>query len=297
MSGDQASAVFLAVETGGTKILGRLASATGEVLDEARWTTTTPKAACDVIVAFARGAAPAGSVLTGVGLAAFGPLVLDPGDPDCGRLLATTKPGWTHSNLRRELHARLGAPVRVDTDVNAAALAELKLGAGQGVPSLAYLTVGTGIGGGLATSAGVLQGAMHPEVGHLRLVRRPDDQLASVCRFHDDCAEGLAAGPALAARLSGEPMALRPEVQALTADYLAQLAVSLVLTWSPHRLVLGGGVGAAPGMLAAVRAAFGSALGGYGVGPAARESAFIVAPRLANAGLEGAMLMATTTRV
>ena len=281
----------LGIETGGTKILARLTSVDGEILDDARWPTTTPQAAEDLIVAFVE-QATSPTRLTGIGLAAFGPLVVDRRNPDHGLMLPTSKPGWTGSNLGRGLSRRLDAPVLIDTDVNAAALAELTLGAGRGLPSLAYLTVGTGIGGGLATTMGVLKGAMHPEVGHMRLVRAQDDTEASACPFHSDWAEGLAAGPALAARLRGETLDGHPEVVERVADYIAQLAVSLVLTWSPHRIAIGGGVGAASGMIAAVRSAFKLALGSYGVGAAARAEDFIVSPILADAGLEGALLLA-----
>ncbi len=279
----------LAVETGGTKILARLVGDDDAVLAETRWATGAPEAAADAIVAFAQD-----HPITAIGLAAFGPLVVDPDQPDHGRMLATAKPGWTGSNLRLALATQLGAPALVDTDVNAAALAELKLGAGRGLPSLAYLTVGTGIGAGLATSAGTLKGALHPELGHIRLVRPADDAFASRCPFHADCAEGLAAGPAVAARLAGAQLADRPEIAALVADYVAQVAVTLVLAWAPHRIVIGGGVGAAPGLLDRVRWAFGRALSAYGASPVTRDPDFIVAPVLANAGLEGALLMAKT---
>jgi fructokinase len=286
----------LGVETGGTKILARLTSTDGEILADGRWPTTTPQAAADAIVAFVGQARPSAR-LEGVGLAAFGPLLVDPQDPDQGLMLPTTKSGWTGSNLRLALSRRLDAPVRVDTDVNAAALAELAMGAGKGLPSLAYLTVGTGIGGGLATTTGTLRGALHSEVGHLRVVRAHSDALISTCPFHADCAEGLAAGPALAERLCGARLDSRPEVAGLVADYVAQLAVSLVLAWSPHRIAIGGGVGTACGMLEAVRSAFVRALGSYGVGPAPRAEDFIVRPVLADAGLEGALLMAAQAEI
>lgn len=281
----------LAVETGGTKILARLTDDDGRHLAQARWPTTTPQAAADAIVAFVRDAVPKSASLT-VGMAAFGPLLVDPRQPDRGRMLATTKPGWTGSNLRLDLARRLGAQVLVDTDVNAAAVAELELGAGRGLPSLAYLTVGTGIGAGLATGAGTLKGALHPEIGHLRLARQAHDDFVSLCPFHTDCAEGLAAGPALAARLAGSSLEARPDVAATVAGYLAQLAMTLVLAWAPHRIVIGGGVGTAPGMLDEIRRTFARALGAYGVGPAARDPNFITGPQLADAGLEGALLLA-----
>lgn len=282
----------LGVETGGTKILARMVADDGAVLADGRWPTTTPQAAAEAIIAFVHRSAPARQTLSAIGMAAFGPLRVDPTGPDHGRMLATAKPGWTDSNLRLDLATRLGVAVQVDTDVNAAALAELAIGAGRGLSSLAYLTVGTGIGAGLATTRGTLTGALHPEVGHIRVVRREDDTFICACPFHTDCAEGLAAGPAIAARLAGASLDERPQVAAIVADYIAQLAIVLVLTWAPHRIVIGGGVGSAPGMLKQIRAAFTRALGAYGLAPCVREPDFIAPTSLADAGLEGALLMA-----
>jgi fructokinase len=155
---------------------------------------------------------------------------------------ATSKSGWIDSNLRARLQEQLGVPVAVDTDVNAAAIAEQRLGAGASLPSVAYVTVGTGIGAGLAIGGQSLKGALHPEAGHIRLVRRPDDQAPSTCPFHADCAEGLVSGPALRRRLGeGHDLADNPALVELVADYLGQLAAALVLVWSPHRIVWGGG--------------------------------------------------------
>ncbi len=289
---------WLGIETGGTKIVARLVSAQGVTRAERRWATTTPAAASRDLTAFVAETDETQDPLTAVGMAAFGPLLIDPHHPDYGRMLDTAKPGWTGSNLRADLTRALGVPVAIDTDVNAAALAERAQGAARGCPSVAYVTIGTGIGAGLASATGALHGAMHPEIGHLRLVRRPGDATPSTCPFHADCAEGLAAGPAVALRLGpDETLADRPDVRELIADYVAQLCAAIVLAWSPHRIVVGGGVGAAPMMLAAVRAAYADAFGGYGVGPVAGADDFIRSAALEHAGLDGAILMARTTAV
>lgn len=282
---------FVAVETGGTKILCRVVDGDGRKLAEQRWPTTTPEAAADSIVEFVAAALPPGVRVAGAGIAAFGPLVINPLSPHCGLMLETTKPGWSGSNLRAALAVRLGAPVAVDTDVNAAALAEQSI-AGSHLGSLAYLTVGTGIGGGLASGAGTLRGALHPEVGHIRLTRAPGDTAASTCPFHDDCAEGLAAGPAIGRRLAGAALAESPVVMALVADYIAQLVAVLVLVWSPHRIVLGGGVMNTPGLIAAIDTALRRGMGSYGAGTALAAPDFLAPASFAHAGLEGAVLMA-----
>ncbi len=284
---------WLAIETGGTKIVARALAVNGMVMASGRWPTTTPEAALTDLVTFARSLDVTTDPLGAVGIAAFGPILIDAAGLEYGKMLATAKPGWTGSNLRAELDNTLNIPVAVDTDVNAAATAERELGAGQGCTSVAYVTIGTGIGAGLATATGTLRGALHPEIGHLRIVRRRGDTVPSTCPFHDDCAEGLAAGPAVAQRLgTGETLIAREDVRDLTAGYIAQLLVAIVLAWSPHRIVIGGGIGSAPSMLAAIRSAFAAAVRGYGIGPAAIAADFIRPAMLEDAGLEGALLIA-----
>lgn len=286
-------AYLAGIETGGTKILARLCDIAGGIIAEGKWTTGTAGQAADDLHNFLASAVPSDGRLAAIGIAAFGPLIIDPDSPDYGQMQATTKAGWTGSNLRRALHERLGAPVAVETDVNAAAIAEQELGAGSGLPSVAYVTVGTGIGAGLFHRGRSLAGAMHPEVGHLRLTRRADDDIPSICPFHPDCAEGLVSGPAVRRRLgNGRELADDRLLLELVADYLGQLAAALVLAWSPHRIVWGGGViGAAP-MIDAIEASMRSSLGGYGVGPAAGQKGFCVPAALEHAGLEGALLIA-----
>lgn len=281
------------IETGGTKILARICEIdSGRTVAEDRWETGSPEKAIDDLAGFLT-ELPDGAALAGVGLAAFGPLIVDPAASDYGRMLATSKPGWTGSNLRSELERRMGVPVSVDTDVNAAAIAEQQLGAGEGLPSVAYVTVGTGIGAGLAIDGKSLKGALHPEVGHLRLTRLPGDEMASTCPFHADCAEGLVSGRAVRSRL-GEGRSLVDDVAVIeiVAAYLGQLAAALVLAWSPHRIVWGGGViGAAP-LTDLIGSNLREALGGYGVGAAVTRPDFCVPAALEHAGLEGALLMA-----
>jgi fructokinase len=281
------------IETGGTKILARLGNREdGSVLAERRWQTGSAARAADDLVNFLSEAAGDGG-LVAVGMAAFGPLIVDPASPDYGEVQSTNKVGWSGSNLRSELQSRLSVPVAVDSDVNAAAVAEQALGAGMGLPSVAYVTVGTGIGAGLAVDGIGLKGAIHPEAGHLPVLRHPNDREPSVCRFHANCAEGLASGPAVRRRL-GESGSLAddPALMDLLGDYLGQLAMSLVLAWSPCRIVWGGGViGAAP-LVPLIETRLRGLLGGYGVGPAVQQPGFCVPAELGNAGLEGAMIMA-----
>lgn len=285
--------VFAGIETGGTKIVARIVAADGRALADGRWRTSTPQAALEDLSAFIAEAVGAQRRLAGIGIAAFGPLVRDARSGDYGRILNTPKPGWTGSNLRAGLAARFAVPVAIDTDVNAAARAEWQRGAGRGVRSLAYVTVGTGIGGGLVVEGRPLPGALHPEIGHIRLSRRTRDRVGSVCPFHENCVEGLASGPAVARRLGVErALADEPAVLGLVADYLGDLAATLVLSWSPERIVWGGGVIATPQLLERLRSALSEALSGYGVGDAVSAADFCVRAALEDSGLEGALLMA-----
>jgi fructokinase len=282
------------VETGGTKILACLRElVSGETIAEGKWATSSADRAAEDLLGFLTSQVPHDGRLAAVGMAAFGPLIVDPDSADYGQMQATTKPDWAGSNLRRAIETRLNVPVVVDTDVSAAAIAEQELGAGTGLPSIAYVTVGTGIGAGLAYRGRSLVGALHPEAGHLRLVRRGGDDVPSVCPFHHDCAEGLVSGPVVRRRLAkGTELADDPQLIELVTEYLGQLAAGLVLAWSPNRIVWGGGViGAAP-LLEAIEDAMRKSLGGYGVSPVVDQPDFCVAAKLENAGLEGAILMA-----
>jgi fructokinase len=285
--------VFAAIETGGTKILARLVDEQGRAFADGRWPTTTPEQALEHLAGFIAGAIPADRVLGAIGIAAFGPVVRDARARDYGRILDTPKPGWAGANLRAQLAARFAVPVAIDTDVNAAACAEWQHGAGQGVRSLAYVTVGTGIGGGLVIEGRPLEGALHPEIGHIRLARADGDRAPSACPFHGDCVEGLASGPAIARRLkTGQPLGDDPATCELAADYLGQLAATLVLAWSPQRIVWGGGVMQTAGLLARLRQTMSRSLAGYGVGESVGHPEFCAVAALEHAGLEGAVLMA-----
>jgi fructokinase len=280
------------IETGGTKILARISDLEGKVVANGRWATGSADTAFGELVEFLGREAGEGK-LAAIGMAAFGPVITDPASPDYGQVQPTPKPGWSGANLRAKLEVRFGIPVDIDSDVNAAAIAEQAIGAGKGLPSVAYVTVGTGIGAGLAINGHSLRGVMHPEGGHLPIIRRPDDGMPSVCRFHESCAEGLVSGPALNRRLGeGRKLSEDPAVTDLAANYLGQLAASLARAWSPHRIVWGGGAIAEASLTPLIEKAMSAAINGYGVGPAVVQPGFCAPAALADAGLEGALMIA-----
>ena len=253
-----AEPIIAGVELGGTKAIAVLAQGR-RVLAEERRPTREPAATLPEMAALVAGWARDHPVAA-LGIAAFGPL-----DLAAGRVARTVKPGWSGADLVGPF-ARLGLPVALDTDVNAAALAEHRWGAGVGEPVLAYLTIGTGLGGGVLVDGRAVHGAMHPELGHLTLRRATGDGFAGACAFHGDCVEGLVSGPALAARFgrTAPPFDPADPRWAAAAFDLGQLFAALVLTVSPTRILVGGGVGLGePAFVAAAARAAAGPLAGY----------------------------------
>lgn len=222
-----------------------------------------------------------------LGVASFGPCDPDPDSPNYGRIAATPKPGWAGTDVLGQLRAAFGElPMAFDTDVNAAALAEWHAH-GRGARSLLYVTVGTGIGGGVIVRGRPLLGAVHPEMGHQRL---PDSPTAGTCPFHGDCWEGVAAGPAIAVREGRPARDLPPDHPGwrTEADLLAVGLANLALVLSCDRIVLGGGIGAQPHLHALVRPRLVEALAAYIPPPA------LVPPALgSSSGVIGALALAT----
>lgn len=296
MSETSDMSLFAAIEAGGTKFVCAIGSARAGALRTVTVPTRDPDATFADVAAFFRDAAPAGSIAA-LGIGSFGPVDVDPRSPAHGRILATPKPGWEGTDMLARARAFLDVPMAIDTDVNAAALAESRAGTGE-VRHLAYVTVGTGIGVGLISDGRTVHGTGHPEAGHI-LVRRhaAHGAFAGVCPFHGDCLEGLASGPALRAAWGLAAEALPPEHPAweIEADYLAQLCMTLLLTTAPERIVLGGGVMRQGHLLPLIRGRTAQLLGGYVrnvSGPASLEHRIVAPACHEPSGLIGAFLLA-----
>jgi fructokinase len=295
----KAKPLFGAIEAGGTKFVCVAGYGPLEVPEGGRTVipTTTPGPTLAAVSEFFDGITRQHGTLAGIGIAAFGPVDLDTRSPTWGRILATPKPGWSDVSLVAPLE-RFGCPIVVDTDVNAAALAEARLGAGMGLGSLVYVTVGTGIGGGIFVADRTIKGLLHPEMGHIRVRRDSRDiDFAGVCPFHGDCLEGLASGPAVMARWHAHAGSL-PEphpAREILGDYLGQLAATVALMVSCERIVFGGGVVSGGRLLPYIRQSASRWLGGY-LPIEARAGGFerfIMAPGLGDsAGAAGAILLA-----
>ncbi len=236
--------------------------------------------------------------LAAIGIASFGPLDLDPRSETFGFVTSTPKPGWRFADLVGPVRRAFGCPVAVDTDVNGAALSEHRWGAAQGLDTFVYLTVGTGIGGGGLVHGRPMHGLVHPEMGHILIpFDRGREQHPGVCPYHGACLEGLASGPAMRARW-GQPAETLPadhEAWALEAHYLALGLANLVMTLSPERVVLGGGVMHQLALYPLIRQEVKALLNGYIQAPMIldRLDEYIVAPGLGDrAGVLGAIALA-----
>jgi fructokinase len=183
--------------------------------------------------------------LAGLGIGAFGPLDLNPHSRTYGYITSTPKPAWQDCDLAGMLVDATGtSDVSIDTDVNCAALAESLWGAGRGCDPLVYITLGTGIGGGVIVHGKPLHGLMHPEMGHLRGLHDPSDGFPGCCPSHGDCLEGLASGTAMARRWGRPAHELPPDHPAwrLETHYVALGLANIILTLSPRKIVVGGGL-------------------------------------------------------
>jgi fructokinase len=288
------------IEAGGSKFVCAVGTGPGDVRAEVRFPTTTPEATIGRAIDFLIGQEAAHGPLSAVGVASFGPLDPSPESPTYGFITTTPKPGWAHADFVGRLRARLACPIAFDTDVNAAALAEWRWGAGRGLGVLVYLTVGTGIGGGIAVNGRPLHGLVHPEMGHARPPRDPADRFAGVCPYHGDCLEGLSSGPAIERRWGAKAEDLPDDhpAWAMEAGYLAWEAANLACTVSPHRIVLGGGVMERASLFPRVRARTRELLAGYIRSPRIMGDidGYIVPPALGSrAGVLGAIALAIGT--
>ena len=284
-----------AIEAGGTKFV--LATGTGpdDLRDVERIPTTTTAETLARCVDYFQASQKKHGPLAALGIGTFGPAGVDPAAKDWGFITTTPKPGWQHADMAGPLGRALGVPVAFDTDVNAAGYGEWLWGAGRGCDGVLYLTIGTGIGGGIIISGRPLHGLLHPEMGHIRIPRPAAlAAFAGACPWHGDCLEGLASGPAIAARWGIAATDLPPEHPAweAEADCLAAACASFTCTLSPHRIILGGGVMDVPGLLAMVQKKTRALLNGYLQHPLITEGEYITAPGLGtHSGLLGALAL------
>jgi len=285
------------IEAGGTKFVCALGTGPDDIRAEIRFPTSTPEETLPKVITFFR-ECTSDDALAAVGIASFGPIDPLPSSPTFGYVTTTPKPGWAFVDFGGSVHRALGVPVGFDTDVNIAALGEHQWGAAQGLDTFIYLTVGTGLGGGGMANGQLIHGLMHPEIGHMRVPHdRERDPFAGCCPYHGDCWEGLCAGPAIEQRWGQRGEELPPDhpAWALEAEYLAYGVVNLIVTLSPQRIIMGGGVMEQRHLFPMIRERVQALLNGYIALPAITDQidSYIVPPKLgARAGVLGAIALA-----
>ncbi|MCL6605957.1 MAG: ROK family protein [Paenibacillus sp.] len=280
-----------AIEAGGTKFVCGIGNEQGEIIDRIHFPTEYPEPTLEQVIAYFRD-----NKVDSIGIGSFGPIDIERSSPTYGYVTTTPKPGWAGFDLLGTLKRIFHVPFGWDTDVNAAALGEATWGAAKGLDSCVYYTIGTGVGVGVYAEGKLIHGLIHPEGGHVLTRRHPDDHFEGVCPYHGDCLEGMAAGPALEARWNAKGFELPGDHQAwaFEAYYIAQALTGIILTVSPHKIILGGGVMKQSQLFPMVRDEVRRNLNGY---VSAKEvisdiDNYIVPPGLGdNAGLRGALAL------
>ena len=280
------------LEAGGTKMVMGLLDEKGGILRSGNCATRQPEETMQDILAFF-----ASERIDAMGIATFGPVDLREGSPTFGAITNTPKLAWRGYPLYDKIKEALSVPCGIDTDVNGAVLAEATFGAAKGLKNALYLTVGTGIGGGLLSEGRLVHGLIHPEWGHTLVAPHPEEPMQrGVCPYHAHCAEGYASGPAMQSRWAAPAQELPENHRAwdLQAYYLAQVCHNALMTVSPERILLGGGVMHQSSLYARIRTHLTALLGGYLSSPALQDmDSFITAPALyPDSGLIGGALLA-----
>lgn len=281
--------MIAAMELGGTKTVVAVGDSDGTLAEEFRFPTTTPEETLRQAVEwFSERGWP-----EVIGIAAFGPVRIDPKAADWGTMLATPKPHWGGFSITAALLAVFSrAKITLETDVNAACLAEARIGAAEGLENVAYVTIGTGIGAGILCDGRLLHGALHPEFGHIRVPRRLGDDFSGICPFHGDCLEGMASGPAIEKRWGKPAHELSPDHPAWETEawYLAHGIIGLLAIAPPQRVVIGGGVSQVEGLHEKTDTLVRELSGGYF--PAVNVAPYVVAPKHGQeSGIRGALML------
>ena len=252
--------MFGALEDGGTKMVCAIGDEFGKIQEQVSIKTTTPEETIPEILQWFK-AHP----VEALGIASFGPIDLNRNSKTYGYITTTPKLAWANFDLVGTVKRELHVPIGFDTDVNGSLLGEVTYGQAKGLKDAIYLTIGTGIGGGVMTNGKLLHGMLHPELGHMPMVVHPKDTYKGHCPFHGTCLEGMAAGPAIEERWGkkGSELADRQEVWELEAYYIGQALTTLILTLSPEMIILGGGVMHQQQLFPEIRAQVSSMLNGY----------------------------------
>ncbi len=252
--------LYGALEAGGTKMVCAIGDENGHILEQISIPTELPHETIPKIIDYFRA-----KEISALGIACFGPIDLNRQSETYGYILSTPKEGWRNYDIVGEIGSALGIPVGFDTDVNGSLLGEVTWGCARGLTDAIYLTIGTGIGGGVLSNGKLLHGMLHPELGHIMLPKSASDPGECVCPFHDSCLEGLASGPSIEKRWgkSGKELAGDSKVWELEAEYIGTALVNYCMTVSPQKIILGGGVMHQEQLFPLIRKVFKDKMAGY----------------------------------
>lgn len=291
---------FGGIEAGGTKFNCIIAKDPTHIIEEKVIPTTSPEITLKEVARFFKDSEKKHDIqISAMGIASFGPVILDSSDPAFGYIASTPKLRWQNTPVVGMLRRHFDIPFGFDTDVNGAALGEGKWGAGRGLSDFIYITIGTGIGAGIISHGAPIHGLIHPEVGHMLVRHDPNrDPFAGYCPFHGDCLEGMASGPAMSERWGIDTKDMPDDHPAwnLEAEYLAQAVHNLSLFYSPKRIIMGGGVMKKTGLIEKIRQLAQSSLNGYLHSSLITQDIdqYLVTPQLGDrAGSLGAVVLAT----
>lgn len=278
------------IEAGGTKFVCSVGTPELEIIKRVSFPTTTPSETLTLVIDFFQQYA---EELQAIGIGSFGPIDIHPASPTYGYITSTPKLAWKDFDFVGTMTEALHVPIAWTTDVNAAAYGEYVKGHGQGLSSIVYYTIGTGVGGGAIQQGQFIEGFSHPEMGHILVRQHPDDHFEGACPYHQNCLEGLAAGPAIEKRfgVKGQELPADHLYWEIEAYYIAQCAYTATLQLSPERIIFGGGVMQQEHMVQRVRVIFKDLLNDYVRTPDLAQ--YIVTPALANnAGTIGCFALA-----
>ena len=290
--------LFGSIEAGGTKFVLAAGNFPDRIVAEKTLRTRRPEETLDGVIKFFHDVESRHGPPAAFGVCCFGPVELRKDAPGYGHITKTPKENWSDTDILGPLAAAFSVPAGFDTDVNGAALGEARWGAARGLGSVLYVTVGTGIGGGMLAGGRPLHGLAHPEMGHIRVPHdTARDPFPGCCPYHGDCLEGLASGRAIELRWGREGRGLsdRPEVWELESRYLALGISNLILAFSPEIVILGGGVMEPGNLFPGIRKKVLEYLGGYCDSPRVTQGieTYIVPPGLGGrSGMAGGFVLA-----
>lgn len=279
-----------AIEAGGTKFVVGIVDESANVIERVEFPTTTPRETMKLVINYLKK-----QEFSAIGLGCFGPIDLKKTSNTYGYITSTPKVKWRNFDIVGRLKETFSCPIGFDTDVNVAALGELEYGAARDVNNCIYLTVGTGIGGGVIVNNTLVNGLLHPEMGHILVRRHKEDKFESICPYHENCLEGLASGPSIEKRWNEPGIELKnnEEVWKLESYYLAQGIMNFILTVSPERVIIGGGVMKQKQLYTLIRENLKIMLNGYIDKEELYKEDYIVEPLLGdNSGILGCACLA-----